>query len=107
MELTGAASLEVVDAEAVEPRIGLGQGLPSALAAEQEGERHVLDGRELRHQLPELEEEAERSPPQLGAVALAEVVDPTTGEMHLALVGSEDAGHAVQQGRLARPRRGP
>src|SRR6266568_7260167 len=64
---------------------------------EQQRQRHVVRRGELRHELPELEHEAERRPPQPGASGFAEGVKALPVEPHLAAVGYEDPGQAVQE----------
>ena len=107
-QLAGAAVLQPVQAEPLEPRPGLGQRRGSRRrAAQQQRQRDVLLGGQLGDELAELEDEPEPVAAQGAAPVLAQGVDPPPGEPDLAGVGHQDAGQAVQQRRLARTRSGP
>jgi hypothetical protein len=93
--------LEPGEVEPAEPGAGLGDRRLARHAAQEQGERDVFLGRQLGHQLTELEHEPEVVAAQLAARGLAERVDPPTVEVDLTGVRHEDAGEAVQQRRLA------
>ena len=70
-------------------------------AAEQQRQRDVLLGRQLRHELAELEDEAEAITPQSRALRFPHGVESLAVEVDLTGVRDEDAGEAVEQCRLA------
>jgi hypothetical protein len=85
-------------AAVVQPRVrGLVGGAPPH-PVEQQRQRHVVRRGELRDELAELEHEAERGPAQPSAFSFAKRVKALPVEPHLAAVGFEDPGQAVQQG---------
>ena len=105
-QLAGAAPLQPVEAEPWRTRRrASAQRRRPADAVEQQRQGDVLLGGQLGHELAELEHEAEPVAAQRAARGLAERVDPAAVEVHLAGVGHEDPGQAVQQRRLAGPAR--
>jgi hypothetical protein len=102
---TDAARLETGEAEGREPARCILLGGGAWRSAEHQRERDVLDRGELGKEEALLEDEAERLPSQSRAFLLSEtghVHEPAlSGERDGAGVGPDDAGEAVQQGRLA------
>jgi hypothetical protein len=92
----------VLDAEARQPVARDAHGLSPARAGQQQRQRHVLRGRHLGDQLPELKQHPELAAAQPRAHGLALVVDAPSREVDLARVGAQHAGQAQQQRRLAR-----
>ena len=83
--LAGAAALEAVEAEPREPRPrDVARRSAPRLAVEEQRQRHVLDRRQLRDELAELEHEAERRAPQPAALGVAQLVDAAPVERDLA-----------------------
>ena len=70
-------------------------------ATEQQRQRDVLLGCQLRHELAKLEHEAEVIAPQPRALRLPHGIDSLAVEVDLAGIWDEDAGEAVEQRRLA------
>jgi hypothetical protein len=104
-QLARAAALEPPEPEALEPRGRLAESPGPRPPGQQQRQGHVLDRRQLGDELAELEHEPEAPPAQLGAGAVAHPVDAVPVEPDLARVGRQDAGQAVQQGRLPRAAR--
>jgi hypothetical protein len=75
--------MQPVQLEPVEPGPGLGQCRGSAGAAEQQRQRHVFLGGQLRDELAELKHEPEPVAPQRAALRLAHPVDAATGKVDL------------------------
>jgi hypothetical protein len=67
---------------------------------QQRGQLHVLQGRQLVHQVERLEDEADRPATQPGQRLLAEPVDPPAREPHLTGRRAFQAAEQVQQRRL-------
>ena len=65
--------------------------------------QHVLEGREFRQQVIELEDHAQAAIADPIALARRQIVDPPAFEMHFARVGCVERGQQVQQRALARP----
>ena len=68
---------------------------------EQQRQRDVLLGRELRHQLAELEHETEAITPQPRTFRFPHGVESLAIEMDLTGARNEDPGQAMEQCRLA------
>src|SRR5664280_1157157 len=99
--LAGAVALHAFEAEALEPAPRRSEGLSARHPTEQQGQRDVLLGGQLRHELAELEHEAEAITPQAGAILLSQGIEVLAVEAHLTGVGGEDARQAVEQRGLA------
>src|ERR1019366_6210837 len=99
--LAGAVALHAFEVELFEPAPRFTEGLVAARATEQQRQRDVLLGGQLRHDLAELEHKAEAISPQPGTLRLPHRVDALAVEVALAGVGDEDARQAVEQRRLA------
>ena len=92
---------DVGDAEPVEPRQRRRPRLSPPRAGEQQRQCDVLRRGQLGDQLSELEQHPELGAPQPGPHPLRPGVEPVLAVEHLAGVGPQDAGQAVQQRRLA------
>jgi hypothetical protein len=86
--------------EAFEPAARFTEGLITMDTTEQQWQRDVLLGRELRHQLAELEHETEAITPQSRPIRFPHGVESLTVEMDLTGDRNEDASQAVEQCRL-------
>src|SRR5258707_11281361 len=100
--LASAVALHPVEVELLEPVPRFTEGLVTVHAAEQQRQRNVLLGRQLRHELTELEHKAEAITTQPGTLRLPHRVEALAVEGDFTGVRHEDACQAVQQGRLAR-----
>ena len=103
--LPGAVAFHTLEVEPFEPAPRFPKGLCTARATEQQRQRDVLLGRQLRHELAELEHEAEAITPQPRALRLPHGVESTAVEVDFAGIRDEDARQAVEQRRLARAAR--
>ena len=101
-QLARSPRLQAVDAEPVEPA-GPRQRLVRRRPPSSSG-RATFSTVSSGTSWPNWNRNPNDSAAQHRALVLAQVVDAAAGEAHLAVVGLEDAGEAVQQGRLARPR---
>src|ERR1022692_1268066 len=100
--LSGAVPLHPVELEELEPAPRRTEGLVTVRATEQQRQGDVLLGRQLRHELAELEDKAEALAPQPGTLRLPLRVEALAVEGDLAGVRDEDAREAVEQRGLAR-----
>ena len=93
--------------ETVEPGPGVLGGVRAAHTGEHGGERDIVDGGEFGQEQPLLEDEAEDLAAQGGAAGFLERGDlggrAAVGrrQTDVTAVGTDDAGQAVQKGRLA------
>src|ERR1019366_10748350 len=87
--LAGAVALHAFEVELFEPAPRFTEGLVAARATEQQRQRDVLLGGQLRHELAELEHKAEAITPQPGALGLSHGVEALAVEVDL--TGIRDA----------------
>jgi len=95
----------LAEAHDLERRLHALPALAAAELREQERKLHVLRGREHRHQIVELEDEAHIGRAPGRQLAFAQPVDALAVEHDLAAGGPVDAAKHVEQRRLARTRR--
>lgn len=74
-------------------------------ATEFEWQEHIFERRERRQELKILEDEADTSAAQRGALVFIEVIDSLATQPDLAGAGRVEAGEQPEQGRFARTRR--
>jgi hypothetical protein len=91
------AQAELVDQVLPAPHAG------APRAVDPGGEEDVLLAGELRDEVEELKDEADRSRPQRGELAVARAVDALAGQLDRAAVGAVQPGDEVQERRLAGP----
>ena len=91
--------------EALEPGTGLVEGLGAPHPAQEQRKRDVFLGAQFGHELAELEDEAEAITTERTAFLFSQGVDARPREPDLAGVRDENAGEAMEQGRLARAAR--
>src|SRR5580693_398546 len=103
--LAGAVALHTLQIEPFEPAPRFLEGPFTACATEQQRQGDVLLGRQLGHELTELEHEAEAITAQPGTLRLPHRVESLAVEVDLAGIRDEDAGEAMEQGGFARSAR--
>ena len=79
--------------------------LALAHVLQQQRQFDVLERRQHRHQIVELEDEADVARAPVGEFGFVELADILAGDDQLAGIGAVDAGDQVEQRALARPRR--
>src|SRR5690606_30994197 len=100
-ELLGKAVLAAGEAELAEQRRHAAGGLSLRHAVQRERQRDVLGDGERGYQVEELEDEADLLPPERGALALAETIEPQRAVRDRPVVGLLEAADQAQQGRFA------
>ena len=106
-ELSDPLVSVLAQTETVEPGPGVLGGVRAVHACEHGGERDVVDGGEFGQEQSLLEDEAEDLAAQSGAAGFLEGGDLGGGaavgrrQADVTVVGADDAGQAVQKGRLA------
>ena len=103
--LSGTVTFQAIELQSFEPCPSDAQSLMAASAPQQEWKSRVLFRREFGHQLAELEDKTETVSSHRTPLFLAHRVEAFAVDVNLARVGDEDAGQAVEQGRLARAAR--
>ena len=97
----GAAISQIGNTDLRQDLVGLRQRGATPGAGEQQRQRHVLAGRELRDQLAVLEDETELAQAQVGALRIGHFGEVLAREQHPTVVRDQHPRQAVQEGGLA------